>query len=80
MSEKRISHEVRDLRFSVFMLASVALCTLVSFRLGQGFAFTGFVYLVFVVLAAMYGGFWQATVVSVVAAACLNYLGRAWRV
>jgi two-component system sensor histidine kinase KdpD len=73
MSEKRISHEVRDLRFSVFMLASVALCTLVSFRLGQGFAFTGFVYLVFVVLAAMYGGFWQATVVSVVAAACLNY-------
>jgi two-component system sensor histidine kinase KdpD len=73
MSEERRSHEARDLRFSVFMLVSVAACTLVSFRLGQGFAFTGFVYLVFVVLTAMYGGFWQATVVSVAAAACLNY-------
>jgi K+-sensing histidine kinase KdpD len=30
-------------------------------------------YLVVVVLAALYGGFWQATVVSVAAAACLNY-------
>jgi two-component system sensor histidine kinase KdpD len=54
-------------------LAGVAVCTWVSFRLGQGFAFTGFVYLVFVVLAARYGGFRQATVVSIVAAACLNY-------
>jgi two-component system sensor histidine kinase KdpD len=41
--------------------------------LGQGFAFTGFLHLVLVVLAARYGGFWQATLVSVAAAACLNY-------
>jgi two-component system sensor histidine kinase KdpD len=40
--------------------------------MGQGFAFTGFLYLVFVVLAAMYGGFRSATLVSVVSAACLN--------
>jgi two-component system sensor histidine kinase KdpD len=54
-------------------LGGVAVCTWVSFRLGQTFAFTGFLYLVFVVLAALYGGFWQATVISVAAAACLNY-------
>jgi two-component system sensor histidine kinase KdpD len=41
--------------------------------MGQGFAFTGFLYLVFVVLTAMYGGFRSATLVSVVSAACLNY-------
>lgn len=54
-------------------LAGVAACTWVSFRLEQGFAFTGFFYLIFVVLTAMYGGFWQATVVSVAANICLNY-------
>jgi K+-sensing histidine kinase KdpD len=54
-------------------LAGVAVSTWMSFRVGQGFAFTGFLHLVLVVLAAMYGGFRQATVVSVAAAACLNY-------
>ena len=54
-------------------LFGVALVTWVSFRLGQGFAFTGFLFLVLVVLAAMYGGFLQATVVSVAAVTCLNY-------
>jgi len=54
-------------------LAAVALCTWVSFQLGQSSAFAGFLYLVFVVLAALYGGFRQATVVSIAAAACLNY-------
>jgi len=54
-------------------LVGLSVCTWVSFHLGQGFAFTGFLYLVLVVLAALYGGFWQATVVSVAAAACLNY-------
>jgi K+-sensing histidine kinase KdpD len=48
-------------------------CTWVSFHIGQTFAFTGFLYLVLVVLAALYGGFWQATLVSIAAAACLNY-------
>jgi len=54
-------------------LAAVGVCTWGSFRLGQSFAFTGFLYLVFVVLTALYGGFWQATVISIAAAACLNY-------
>ena len=54
-------------------LLAVMLCTWGSFRLGQSAAFTGFLYLVFVVLAALYGGFRQATVVSIAAAACLNY-------
>lgn len=57
----------------VLALAGVAVCTWGSFRLDQSFAFAGFLHLVIVVLAAVYGGFWQATFVSVVAAACLNY-------
>src|ERR1039458_8940732 len=62
-----------DLRCCGLALAGVAACTWVPFGLEQGFAFTGFFYLIFVVLAAMYGGFWQATVVSVAANICLNY-------
>ena len=58
---------------AVLSLAGVAACTWGSFSLGQTPAFPGFLYLVFVVLAALYGGFWQATVVSIVAAACLDY-------
>jgi len=53
--------------------AALAACTWVSFHLGQSFAFTGFLYLVLVVLAARYGGFWQATLISIAATACLNY-------
>ena len=63
----------RNLLCCSLTLAGIAICTWVSFRLGQGFAFTGFIYLVFVVLTAMYGGFRSATLVSVVSAACLNY-------
>ena len=47
-------------------LVGVAACTWISFRLGQNLGSVGFLYLVFVVLAAVYGGFWQATLVSVV--------------
>jgi len=54
-------------------LAGVAACTWISFGVGQSFAFTGFIYLVLVVLAAMYGGFWQATLISIAAVACLDY-------
>ena len=53
-------------------LAAVAVCTWMSFRLGQNLS-AGFLYLVFIVLAAVYGGFWQATLVSVVSVACLDY-------
>jgi two-component system sensor histidine kinase KdpD len=58
---------------SGLLLIGLAVCTWVSFHFGQSFAFTGFLYLVFVVLAALYGGFRQATVISIAAAACLNY-------
>ena len=57
----------------LFALAGVAASTWVAFRVGQSFAFIGFVHLILVVLAAVYGGFWQATFVSVAAATCLNY-------
>ena len=65
--------EWQGIRAGALALAAVAICTWASFRLGQTSAFAGFLYLVFVVLAALYGGFWQATVVSIAAAACLNY-------
>jgi two-component system, OmpR family, sensor histidine kinase KdpD len=58
---------------SCLALGAIGLCTWASFHFGQGFAFTGFLYLVFVVFTAMYGGFWQATFISAVAACCLNY-------
>jgi two-component system sensor histidine kinase KdpD len=57
----------------VFALVGVAGCTWMSFRLGQNLASAGFLYLVFVVLAAVYGGFWQATFISVISVACLDY-------
>jgi two-component system sensor histidine kinase KdpD len=57
----------------LFSLAGVAACTLISFRLGQNLGSAGFLYLVFVVLAAVYGGFWQATLISLVSVACLDF-------
>jgi two-component system sensor histidine kinase KdpD len=54
-------------------LVALVVCTWVSFDVGQSFAFTGFLYLILVVVTALYGGFWQATVTSIAAAACLNY-------
>ncbi len=56
-----------------FSLAGVVACTWISFRLGLNLASAGFLYLVFVVLAAVYGGFWQATLISVISVACLDY-------
>jgi two-component system sensor histidine kinase KdpD len=57
----------------VLSLAGVLCCTWISFRLGQNLASAGFLYLVFVVLAAVYGGFWQATFISMISVACLDY-------
>jgi two-component system sensor histidine kinase KdpD len=54
-------------------LAGVSVCTWGSFRLGLDLASVGFLYLIFVVLAAVYGGFWQATVLSVVSVICLDF-------
>lgn len=49
------------------------MCTMTTFRLRQDLASVGFLYLVFVVLAAVYGGFWQATIISVFSVASLDY-------
>lgn len=54
-------------------LAGVVACTWVSFGLGQDLASVGFLDLIFVILAAVYGGFWQATFISVISVACLDY-------
>jgi two-component system, OmpR family, sensor histidine kinase KdpD len=54
-------------------VAGVAGCTWLAFRLGFNLAASGFLYLVVVVLAAVYGGGWEATVTAVVSFACLNY-------
>src|SRR5579871_3177071 len=48
-------------------------CTWISFRFGENLASVGFFYLVFVVMAAVYGGFWQATLISVISVACLDF-------
>jgi two-component system sensor histidine kinase KdpD len=58
---------------SCLALAGVLLCTWISYRLGLNLASVGFLYLVFVVLAAVHGGFWQATLISVISVACLDY-------
>jgi two-component system, OmpR family, sensor histidine kinase KdpD len=58
---------------SCLSLAGVLVCTWISFRLGLHLASVGFLYLVFVVLAAVYGGFWQATVISVISVVGLDY-------
>jgi len=56
-------------------LASLAILafTWICFHLGLNLASVGFLYLVCIVLAAVYGGFWQATWVSIVSVACLDY-------
>jgi two-component system sensor histidine kinase KdpD len=54
-------------------ILAVFLCTWVSYRLGLSLGSTGFLYLIFVVVAAFYGGFWQATLVSVIAVGGLDY-------
>jgi two-component system, OmpR family, sensor histidine kinase KdpD len=54
-------------------LVGIFLCTWISFRLGLNLASVGFLYLVFVVLGAVYGGFWQASAISVISVVCLDY-------
>jgi two-component system, OmpR family, sensor histidine kinase KdpD len=63
----------RSALVTILCLAGVFGCTFLSFRLGQNLGSAGFLYLVFVVLAAVYGGFWQATLVSIVSVASLDY-------
>jgi len=67
---------LRNLTSAVPCLLSVLAvtgCTWIAYRLGLSLGSAGFIYLIFVVLTAFYGGFWQATLVSVVAVAGLDY-------
>jgi two-component system sensor histidine kinase KdpD len=57
----------------VLLLAGMVSCTWISFRFGLNLASVGFLYLVFVVLASVYGGFRQATLISFLSVACLDY-------
>ena len=54
-------------------LIAVGGCTWLAFSLDLNFASAGFLYLFLVVVTALYGGFWAATVSSIVAVFCLNY-------
>ena len=57
----------------LLLCAGLVSCTWISFRFGLNLASVGFFYLVFVVLASLYGGFWQATLISLISVACLDY-------
>jgi two-component system sensor histidine kinase KdpD len=57
----------------VLLVVGILGCTWISFHFGQNLASVGFLYLVFVVLAAVYGGFWRATLISLISVACLDY-------
>jgi two-component system sensor histidine kinase KdpD len=65
--------KLRRLSALGFVLAGMAAGTWLALKLGLNLASTGFLYLVFVLLAAVYGGFWQATTSSIVAVGCLDY-------
>ena len=69
----RITPRLSPLLPPLLSLAGVILCTWFSFRLGLNLASVGFLDLVFVVLAAVYGGFWQATVISVISVIGLDF-------
>ncbi len=58
---------------SAAICSGVALLTWGGHALGLDFSAVGFVYLLFVVAAALFFGFWQASLASVLAAACLDY-------
>jgi two-component system sensor histidine kinase KdpD len=54
-------------------LAAVGVITWLAFRLHFEAASVGFLGLIVVVVSAVYGDFWQATVTSIVLVACLDY-------
>jgi PAS domain S-box-containing protein len=54
-------------------MAGLALITFVCFRVGFGLARTGFAYVVLIALVSLLGSFTSSVVLSIIAAACLNY-------
>jgi PAS domain S-box-containing protein len=57
----------------VLGIAGLALITFVCFWLGLGLARTGFAYVIVIALSSLLGSFSASVVLSIVAAACLNY-------
>jgi len=57
----------------VLGIAGLALITFVCFGLDFGLARTGFVYVILIALVSLLGSFSASVVLSIVAAACLNY-------
>src|ERR1039457_5903128 len=53
--------------------AAVLLVAYLGFQLGANFSTTALLHILVVVLAAMWFGFWPATIASLVAFTCLNY-------
>ena len=70
---RSIGNVVARLMPSLTALCVVASVTWISFNLHLELASVGFFYLVCVVVVAVYGGFWQATCISVISVACLDY-------
>jgi two-component system sensor histidine kinase KdpD len=64
---------VRTLANAGCSLAGMAALTWVAFHLQLNLASTGFLYLILIVLTAVYCGFLEATVTSIAAATCLNF-------
>jgi len=54
-------------------LGTVAACTWFAYHFHLNLATAGFLYLILIIGAAIRGGFWLATVTSVVSVLCLNY-------
>jgi PAS domain S-box-containing protein len=54
-------------------IAGLALITFICFQVGFGLARTGFAYVVLVALVSLLGSFSSSVVLSLLAAACLNY-------
>ena len=54
-------------------IAGLAMITFVCFRSGFGLARTGFAYVILIALVSLLGSFSISVVLSIVAAACLNY-------
>ena len=63
----------RRVGLAVLALCAVLLITIAAFALHFTFSAAAFFYLVVIVLTALQLGFWEATIISLVAVACLDY-------
>jgi two-component system sensor histidine kinase KdpD len=65
--------KLQTLAHCCYSLCGLAIFTWVAFQLSFNLASTGFLYLILIVVTAQYGGFLEATVISVAAVICLDY-------